>query len=280
MREAVDAREAIQSLIETIWRLRQPGGCPWDRKQTHVSIAGNMVEEAYEALDAIERDDTEHLREELGDVLMQVLMQAQIAADADEFTFQDVARDVEAKLIRRHPHVFANDVADDVADVSALWDRVKLQERSDFSERHGRGGSSGESLLDSVPRALPALRQAQNVSRKAAAIGLDLDDREAVWDRMDRDRAAFRADPPDSPERESELGDLLFSLVNIARIADIDAERALRASTSAFRRRWQTVERLAGETGANAEHLSASELNMLWDQAGREGSTMERSANR
>ncbi len=124
-----DARDAMQGLVDTIWRLRQPDGCPWDREQTHASIARNMIEEAYEAVDCIEADDVVHLREELGDVLMQVVLHAQIAADAGEFTLEDVARDIDAKLIRRHPHVFGDAAAQGSDEVLSIWERVKLEEK-------------------------------------------------------------------------------------------------------------------------------------------------------
>lgn len=137
----VDAREQMQALVETIWRLRQPDGCPWDREQTHRSIGKNMIEEAYEALDCIEADDATHLREELGDVLMQVVLHAQIAADAGEFTLADVARDIDAKLIRRHPHVFGDVDADSSDEVLKIWDEVKLAERG--CQGQGRGSGRG-----------------------------------------------------------------------------------------------------------------------------------------
>lgn len=228
----VDASTELQHLVQTIWRLRQPDGCPWDREQTHRSIGKNMIEEAYEALDCIEADDAVHLREELGDVLMQVVLHAQIAADAGEFTLADVARDIDAKLIRRHPHVFGDADADSSEEVLKIWDEVKLAERAAKDKAVAAGEATPEGLLDGVPTHLPALMQAQKVSRKAAAVGFEWETVQDVWDEVAEERAEFEAEAPGSPEREMEFGDLLFALVNVARKEGIDAESALRASTA------------------------------------------------
>ena len=261
----VDAAPELQHLVETVWRLRQPDGCPWDRKQTHRSIGKNMIEEAYEALDCIEADDAVHLREELGDVLMQVVLHAQIAADAGEFTMADVARDIDEKLIRRHPHVFGEADAENADDVLKIWDAVKLKERE--AKEAAAGDAPTESLLDGVPRSLPALMQAQKVSRKAAAVGFEWDSVDAVWDEVAEERAEFEAERPGTSEREMEFGDLLFALVNVARKEGIDAESALRASTAKFRRRWAAMERMAAASSVRLEDLSTSALNDLWDNA-------------
>lgn len=254
----VDAQQEMQELIETIWRLRQPDGCPWDRKQTHESIAKNMIEEAYEAVDCIEAGDTAHLREELGDVLMQVVLHAQIAVDAGEFTLADVAHDINEKLIRRHPHVFGEARAQTADEVLGIWDSVKLAERKD---------EPAKGLLDSVPTSLPALMQAQKVSRKAAAAGFEWETVDDVWDKVAEERAEFEAEPKGSEARELEFGDLLFALVNVARKEGIDAESALRASTNKFRERWGAMEREAFRRGVAIEDLSAAEQNELWDEA-------------
>ncbi len=263
----VDARNELQSFVTTIWRLRQPDGCPWDREQTHASIAKNMVEEAYEAVDCIEANDPEHLCEELGDVLMQVVLHAQIAADAGEFTIADVARGVDEKLIRRHPHVFGEAAAKDASDVLAIWDSVKLQEKADADARAAVGDAKPAGLLDGVPRSLPALMQAQKVSRKAAAVGFEWESVADVWDKVAEEHAEFEAEAPGSPEREMEFGDLLFALVNVARKEGIDAESALRASTAKFRHRWAAMEDAAAASGVVLEELSTEELNNLWDAA-------------
>ena len=249
----VDASAELQHLVQTIWRLRQPDGCPWDREQTHRSIGKNMIEEAYEALDCIEADDATHLCEELGDVLMQVVLHAQIAADAGEFTLADVARDIDAKLIRRHPLVFGDADADSSDEVLKIWDEVKLAEKAAKDKAVAAGEAAPEGLLDGVPTHLPALMQAQKVSRKAAAVGFE--------------RAEFEAEAPGTPEREMEFGDLLFALVNVARKEGIDAESALRASTAKFRRRWAAMEQMAADAHVDLAELSTHGLNDLWDAA-------------
>lgn len=264
-----DAREEMQSLVETIWRLRQPDGCPWDRKQTHESIGKNMIEEAYEALDCIEAGDEAHLREELGDVLMQVVLHAQIAADAGAFTMADVARDINDKLIRRHPHVFGGRSADSADEVLAIWDSVKLAEKGAKDADAAEAGERPEGLLEGVPRSLPALMEAQKVSRKAASAGFEWETVADVWDKVAEERAEFEAEAPGTAERELEFGDLLFALVNVARKEGIDAESALRASTAKFRGRWAAMENAAYEGGVALESLTTEQLDSLWDKVKR-----------
>lgn len=264
-----DAREEMQSLVETIWRLRQPDGCPWDRKQTHESIGKNMIEEAYEALDCIEAGDEAHLREELGDVLMQVVLHAQIAADAGAFTMADVARDINDKLIRRHPHVFGGRSATSADEVLAIWDSVKLAEKGAKDADAAEAGERPEGLLEGVPRSLPALMEAQKVSRKAASAGFEWETVADVWDKVAEERAEFEAEAPGTAERELEFGDLLFALVNVARKEGIDAESALRASTAKFRERWAAMENAAYEGGVSLESLTTERLNSLWDEVKR-----------
>lgn len=264
-----DAREEMQSLVETIWRLRQPDGCPWDRKQTHESIGKNMIEEAYEALDCIEAGDEAHLREELGDVLMQVVLHAQIAADAGAFTMADVARDINDKLIRRHPHVFGERSADSADEVLAIWDSVKLAEKGAKDADAAEAGERPEGLLEGVPRSLPALMEAQKVSRKAASAGFEWETVTDVWDKVAEERAEFEAEAPGTAERELEFGDLLFALVNVARKEGIDAESALRASTAKFRERWAAMENAAYEGGVALGSLTTEQLNSLWDEVKR-----------
>lgn len=264
-----DAREEMQSLVETIWRLRQPDGCPWDRKQTHESIGKNMIEEAYEALDCIEAGDEAHLREELGDVLMQVVLHAQIAADAGAFTMADVARDINDKLIRRHPHVFGECSADSADEVLAIWDSVKLAEKDAKDADAAEAGERPEGLLEGVPRSLPALMEAQKVSRKAASAGFEWEAVADVWDKVAEERAEFEAEAPGTAERELEFGDLLFALVNVARKEGIDAESALRASTAKFRERWAAMENAAYEGGVSLESLTTEQLDSLWDKVKR-----------
>ena len=172
----------FDAFVETIARLRAPDGCPWDREQTHQSIAHNMIEEAYESVDAIETGNVAHLREELGDVLLQVVLQAQIAADAGEFDIDDVCRVINEKMIRRHPHVFGDASAQSAEDVSDIWAKVKMEEHRSAEE--APGDAPREGLLDSVPSSFPALMQAQKISRKAVAAGFEWDSEEDVWDKV------------------------------------------------------------------------------------------------
>ena len=250
-------------LVRTMWRLRQPDGCPWDREQTHRSITKHLVEEAYEAVEAIEANDREHLIEELGDVLEQVVLHAQIAADEGAFTIDDVVRGLNEKLVRRHPHVFGEHAtAGDGGEVQDIWDDVKAAERAAQGEK---GAPQG--LLDSVPRSLPALMQAQKISKCAAKAGFEWETVADIWDKVAEERAEFEREEPGSDARSLEFGDLLFALVNVARREGIDAEEALAASNRKFRARWSRMEELARARGVELGGLDATRLNELWDHA-------------
>ena len=250
-------------LVRTMWRLRQPDGCPWDREQTHHSITKHLVEEAYEAVEAIEANDREHLIEELGDVLEQVVLHAQIAADEGAFTIDDVVRGLNEKLVRRHPHVFGEHAAaGDGGEVQDIWDDVKAAERAAQGEKDAPQG-----LLDSVPRSLPALMQAQKISKRAAKAGFEWDTIADIWDKVAEERAEFEREERGSDARSLEFGDLLFALVNVARREGIDAEEALAASNRKFRARWSRMEELARARGVELGGLDATRLNELWDHA-------------
>ncbi len=258
----------FDEFVETIARLRAPDGCPWDREQTHRSIAHNMIEEAYEAVDAIEAGDARHLREELGDVLLQVVLQAQIAADAGEFTIDDVCRDINAKMVRRHPHIFGDAKASSADQVTDIWDQVKMRERKASEE--GEGSRKG--LLDGVPTSFPALMQAQKISRKAVAAGFEWGDEAGVWAKVAEEVGEFKdaaREGASSEEIEMEFGDVLFTLVNVARWNGVDAENALRASCAKFRRRWAFIEGAAWAQGKDAADLSMDEMEALWQEAKR-----------
>ncbi len=282
---------AFDQFVATISALRAPDGCPWDREQTHESIAHNMIEEAYEAVDAIEANDIAHTREELGDVLLQVVLQSQIAADAGEFTIDDVCADVNAKMIRRHPHVFGDGHASNAAEVLDVWDQVKLAEKAAADDDADATCGKRAGLLDGVPASFPALMQAQKISRKAAAAGFEWDTLEDVWAQVDEERAELSAayaaapkakggkmdvsadasDAPDATDAEAlvsaaemEFGDVLFSLVNVGRRMGIDAESALRASCRKFRARWAAMEASAEAEGRRIEDYSTAEQNALW----------------
>lgn len=302
--EELGTSENFAEFARTIERLRLPGGCPWDREQTHASIARNMIEEAHEAVDAIERDDMIDLREELGDVLLQVVLQSQIASEEGAFTLDEVIEGVNEKMIRRHPHVFGDDEAfaaahlteEQIARIRAtqtpgevldLWDQIKLIEKQRKAERrlagvdrivgtpgaHGAHGLSGapgvhaEGLLDGVPQSLPALMQAQDISRKAVAAGFEWETVEDVWRQVALETEEFRQEQRGSIEASEEFGDVLFSLVNVARKEGIDAESALLQACRKFRRRWAIMEHYANEQGKRIEEFDIEGLEALWQAA-------------
>lgn len=295
-------QDSFREFVATIAALRAPDGCPWDREQTHQSIARNMIEEAYEAVDAIEHNDIAHMREELGDVLLQVVLQSQIAADASEFTIDDVCRDVNAKIIRRHPHVFGDAAAaagnsdgavaaggaggaDGAAaatgvavvegtsvttsssadEVLKLWDQIKLAEKEDRAD--GSADAQPEGLLDGVPTSFPALMQAYKISRKAVSAGFEWDSVDDVWRKVEEECAELKeaAASGNKQAMEYELGDVLFSLVNVGRKLGVDAETALRESCNKFRERWAFMEGAAWGQGRQIQDLSMDELQNLWD---------------
>ena len=274
------AGEAFAAFVDTIAALRAPDGCPWDREQTHDSIAHNMIEEAYEAVDAIEKRDLKHLREELGDVLLQVVLQSQIAADAGEFDVADVCQDVNEKMIRRHPHVFGSVHASSANEVLDIWDKVKTGERNAVNESLLNNAANEslldkeakpEGLLDSVPVSFPALMQASKISRKAVSAGFEWDTVDDVWAKVEEEIAEFKqaCAEGDPTSKELEFGDVLFTLVNVARKEKIDPETALRATCRKFRDRWAFMEGVAWALGKHIEDLSMDELQELWDQAKR-----------
>ena len=249
-------------LVRTIWRLRQPDGCPWDKAQTFGSLTRNMIEEAYETSDAMAASDIPHIREELGDVLEQVLLNAQIGEDGGVFGIDDVCRELNEKLVRRHPHIFGDPAeygaVDSAGRVLDIWDDVKKQERADGYEPAG--------LLDSIPRSFPALLQCQKISKRAAKAGFEWDTVDDVWDQFESEHREFLAEEPGSEGRAMEFGDMLFSLVNVARREGIDAEEALEAANAKFRRRWGAMERMAAAEGRGIDSYTTEELNVLWNR--------------
>jgi tetrapyrrole methylase family protein/MazG family protein len=245
------------TLTHIIARLRGPGGCPWDREQTHASLKRYLLEEAYEAVGALDADDPYALEEELGDVLLQVSLHSEIAHSEAEFDVGDVIRGLTSKLVRRHPHVFGETRADDAAQVVANWQEIKRGEREERGEVEG-------SALEGVPEALPALARAQSVSHRAAKTGFDWADREEVLAKVREELEELeRAGPA---ERREELGDLLFVLVNWARFSGLEAEEALRLATLKFERRFRELERRAGEGGEDIRALSARRLDDIWNE--------------
>jgi len=216
-----------------------------------------MVEEAYEAVHAIETDDVAGLREELGDVLLQVVLHAQIAADGSEFAIDDVVAGITAKLYRRHPHVFGDEVAGTPSEVLAHWDRIKHSEKAE----------KGAGLLDDVPHALPALMLAQKISRKAVSAGFEWESLDGVIDKLNEEVAELAETEVGSDEAASEIGDILFTVVNLARKQGIDAETALRGTCDKFRRRWSAMEEVAGQAGHDVGDLTLAEQEELWQRA-------------
>jgi tetrapyrrole methylase family protein/MazG family protein len=247
----------FDELVEVIATLRGPDGCPWDKEQTHRTIAKNMVEEAYEAVHAIETDDVAGLTEELGDVLLQVVLQAQIASDDREFTIDDVVAAITKKLVRRHPHIFADATAGTATEVHARWDEIKREEKAE----------KGKGLLDDVPHALPALMLAQTISRKAVSAGFEWESLDGVIDKLNEEVDELAETNPGSIEAADEIGDILFTVVNLARKQGIDAETALRSTCDKFRTRWTAMEQAARGSGRDLSEYSLEEQEVLWQQA-------------
>ncbi len=247
----------FDELVRIVRVLRGPDGCPWDREQTHETLAKHMIEEAYEAVHAIQMDDLDGLADELGDVLLQVVLHAQIGAEAGAFTIDDVVANIIAKIRRRHPHVFGAVRVDDAAQVMANWEAIKHE------EREGAGAAEG-GVLAGVTPALPALMYAQKLSRRAAAAGFEWDGIEGVLDKVAEEIAELKACPPGSPEAADEVGDLLFTIVNVARHLGIDAEVALRGTCAKFKRRFEAMEARAAEMGTDVRGLRTEEYERLW----------------
>jgi tetrapyrrole methylase family protein/MazG family protein len=242
-------------------RLRAPDGCPWDRKQTHRSLRPYLLEEAYETVDAIENGSPADLAEELGDLLLQVILHAQFAAEEGTFDLTDVYRSIAAKIVRRHPHVFGTVDVDGVEQVLTNWETIKAGERAERGKAH-------EGAFGGVARALPALAGSREIQERASALGWDWDAIEGVWAKVreELDELAFAATDDD---RLHELGDTLFALVNLARWMKLDPEEALRAANHRWVERYRQVEALAVERGVDLDALTLAEKDVLWDEVKR-----------
>lgn len=249
---------SLEHLQEVVAHLRAPDGCPWDREQTHATLRRHLLEEAYELMAALDSGNSAGMQEELGDLLLQILMNAQIASEAGAFTLNDVFRGIHEKLIRRHPHVFAGLDVQDVDGVLTNWERLKEGER----EETGRAGG----LLEGVPLELPSLSQAQGYQERAGRVGFDWPDLGGVLDKIGEEIQEFR-EAQDSKALSAELGDLLFALVNLARWKEIDAEAALRGSNMRFKRRFGFIEAGAAGQQKHLSDLSVDEMNALWELA-------------
>jgi len=261
--------EKFEQLVSIMARLRAPGGCPWDREQTFDTIKPFLLEETYEVMDAIDARDWPELSEELGDLLLQVAFFSQMAAEAGHFKIDDAIEAISAKLIRRHPHVFADEIAHTEGDVRKLWGEIKAQEKRNKAKKEE--GAQPAGLLDSVPRSVPALVEAQQISSRAATAGFDWPNIHEVFAKLDEERTEFEAvmDTASHDRIEDELGDLLFVLVNIARFVKVDPEQALRRTNAKFRKRFSHVEKGLAERGKKLSESSIEEMEALWQEAKR-----------
>ncbi len=259
---AVRTGERFQRLVEIMARLRAPDGCPWDRQQNFETIKPYLLEETYEVLDAIDAGDWPALAEELGDLLLETVFFAQLAAEQGLFGIGDALDRINEKLIRRHPHVFGDATAETPAAVKRQWDEIKAE------ERRGKG-KAGAGLLDSVPRSLPALVEASQVASRAAAVGFDWENADQVLEKLNEELGELnRARRQASFERlKDELGDMLFVLVNLARFLHVDPEQALRQTNAKFRRRFSYLERKLAERGKTPAEASLDEMEALWQEA-------------
>ncbi len=253
-------------------RLRAPDGCPWDREQTHESLRSHLLEEAYEVYDALEAGATPELAGELGDLLLQVVLHAQLAAEAGVFDLTDVQAAIGSKIVRRHPHVFGEAEARTASDVNRQWERIKAQERADADGPDAADGdatTAAKGALDGISRSLPALAASQEMQERAAHLGYDWPSLEGVLDKVveETDELREAAESGDATHWAEEFGDLLFVLVNVARKRGIDAEAAVRAANAKFRRRFGSVERQAAQRGVALRDLDFEALDALWDTA-------------
>lgn len=252
---------SFEAFQEIIAHLRAPDGCPWDREQTHLSLRPNLLEETYELLSALDAEDVEGMREEFGDLLLQIVLHAQIASEYGEFNMADILKGIHTKIVHRHPHVFGDLKLKDKQGVLLNWERIKEQERAD-------NGKSDASLLDGVGQALPALIQAEQYQRRAARVGFDWPDIQGVLDKLDEELAEVQS-ARDAGARATEIGDLLFAVVNLARWNDVDPESALREANSRFRSRFFYIEQIAHAQGRSISELSIDEMEALWQEAKR-----------
>ncbi|ERP31626.1 nucleoside triphosphate pyrophosphohydrolase [Chitinivibrio alkaliphilus] len=250
--------DQIRRLEEIIARLRGPEGCPWDQKQTPHSIKGHLIEEAYEYLDALDHNDVEEMQEELGDILLQIVFHCHMAAEKNQFSLDEVGKTICEKLIRRHPHVFGETRADSAEEVLANWEKIKAGET---------GKERRTSILDGVPTALPSLMKAEKLQKKASRAGFDWKSLSPVLNKVEEEFGEFREAVETGNHRhaEKELGDILFSLVNVARHVDISAEEGLQASIRSFTQRFMAIEKELAQHGKEFHTTSAQELNDIWD---------------
>jgi ATP diphosphatase len=261
----------IARLLDIMAQLRTPGtGCPWDLEQSFATIAPYTVEEAYEVADAIARDDLDDLCDELGDLLLQVVFHARMAEEKNAFSFGDVVEAITRKMIRRHPHVFADSSGRlTPADVKGAWERIKAEEKAERAARRPTEGVSHPSLLSSVKAGQPALMRAMELQRKASGVGFDWNDPRAVLHKIreEADEIEAALDRDDKAEMAAETGDLLFALVNLARHVGADPDLALRGTNAKFERRFAYIERALAARGRSPDQASLAEMDALWNEA-------------
>jgi MazG family protein len=273
IREQLETGAWFEKLVALQKRLRAPNGCPWDREQTHRTLRTYLVEEAYEVLDALESGDDGKFAEEMGDLLLQIVLHSQIATEERRFTIADVIREVHEKMVRRHPHVFGTKRAQNAAEVLKNWEQIKARERR---AKNAAGEPSKEpkpeaSLLDGVPRGLPATLEGLQLSKKAARIGFDWEHAAGILSKMREENAELQQAVKNNDPRktEEELGDLLFAAVNLARFLHVDPEIALKNANTKFARRFREMERLARDSGHTLAKVPRPEMEALWEAAKR-----------
>jgi MazG family protein len=253
----------FDDLIAIMDRLREPDGCPWDREQTYATLRGYLVEECYEVVDALDRADLPGLREELGDLLFQIVFLSRLGKEDGAFTAADVVEGIAAKMVRRHPHVFGSDTVSGTSEVLARWEEIKKAEKKDV------GAGATASVLDGIPHALPALVKAQRLGTKASRVGFDWSDDEGVLSKLDEEcgelREAVRSGRSESIAEE--LGDTLFTLAMLARRLDLDADAALARANDKFRRRFVRVEDEVRKRGLQLQDAGPDLMNQLWEEA-------------
>jgi tetrapyrrole methylase family protein / MazG family protein len=259
MERVTGMSEQIDRLLAIVARLRAPDGCPWDREQTHQSLLSSLLDETYEFFEAVEEKDIAKMREELGDLLLQIVIHSQMAAERTDFTIEDVAAEICEKLIRRHPHVFGATKLHSSQEVIANWERIKRVEKS--AER--------PSLVDGIPAALPALFRAEKLQRRVARVGFDWTDMQPVLDKVEEEFAEFRAaiGHNDAAAAAGELGDILFALVNVARHQNICAEDALRLTIAKFSNRFRYIEAQFAAQGKKLENATLAEMDAVWEES-------------
>jgi len=245
------------SLVSIMTKLRSPDGCPWDKKQTHASLRENLLEECYEVLEALDEGDSTKLCVELGDLLMQIVFHAQIAAESGEFELGDIIRSINTKLIHRHPHVFGSKQVKDAKEVLVNWEAIKKEERG-----------AGASMLVNIPKIMPALSYSQEIQARVARVGFDWQNIDGVIDKLAEEVGELKRSE-NQGQKEQEFGDLLFTLVNIARRMGVDSEAALRQANQRFYRRFSYMEELCRQRGLDFSELAFDEQNALWEEAKR-----------